>query len=485
MNSAMAHGVVQSVSRIARRAVECSRERLRRLGAWLDADWRGARYAPLALLLVLVTAGVTLGYYANRPLVEVDPDTAAYARAARHVAYSPLWVDAARLPGYPLLMAMTFALAGQGNLGAVSVAQAILFALTTIEIYIMACLILRNSILALAVSLPVGASTHLLSFVKPILSEGLALFLVTTLALAVALYLRSQRSAALWVAAGCLAALFLTRPEWIYLPVPLFAYLLVIAWRRGRLRALLPHALAACLALYAVLGLYVALNAYQNGCACVTYVQNLNMLGKVMQYRMQGEAPLQYAELTRLVDAQLARGDSDPWNVVRSGYPPLLRDHYALAGEYSTAIITRRPGEYLAKSVPVARQVLVSATPFLPIASSGPSAPWLLPLDDFSQLVVGSLIAFPFAALFWWLLLVRSAGRSYTIEAMGALALVGFYGLAVTALGAYVYYARLHTPYAPLLILVIWGTVAIGIAKALQYAVSYWRAQAGASGRSA
>lgn len=476
---------IDGMSRGARNALESVRRQVPRARAWLAADWHGARYAPPAVALLLITACVTLGYYTNRPLVETDPDTVAYVQVAGTIAHSLKLVDDARLPGYPLLMALTFAVAGWGNLGAVSIVQAILFVLAALEVYIIACLILRNSALALIVSLPIAISTHLLSFVKPILSEGLALFLVTSLALAVVIYLVSHQPAALWAIAACLVALFLTRPEWIYLPLPLFAYLLVIAWRRGQLRKLLPHALAACLGLYAVLGLYIFTNSVQNGCACVTYIQNLNLLGKIMDYHMQNEAPPQYDGLTQVVDAQLARGDTDPWNVVRGDYQPVRRDHYSLAGQYSVAIISRHPGEYLAKSVPVAQHILVSSTPYAPIAPAGPNASWLLPLDGFSQRVIGTLMVFPFAALFWWLLLVRGAGRSYTIEAMGALALLGFYGLAVTALGAYVYYARLHTPYAPLLILVVWGTLAIGIAKALRYAISYWRARSWMSEKSA
>jgi hypothetical protein len=461
---------------------------LRHARAWLAADWHGARYVPPAAALLLITACVTLGYYANRPLVETDPDTTAYVQAAGSIAHSLKLVDDARLPGYPLLMALCFAVVGHGNLGAVSIVQAVLFVLAALEVYIIACLILGNSALALVVSLPVGVSTHLLSFVKPILSEGLALFLVTSLALAVVVYLVSHRLVALWAIAVWLVALFLTRPEWIYLPVPLFAYLLVIAWRRGQLRQFLPYVLAACLGLYAVLGLYIVANSVQNGCTCVTYIQNLNLLGKIMDYRMQDEAPPQYDGLTKVLDAQLARGDADPWNVVRGDYQPVRRDHYSLAGQYSVAIISRHPGEYLAKSVPVAQHVLISSTPYVPIAPAGANASWLMPFDGFSQWVIGTLMGFPFAALFWWLLLVRGAGRSYTIDAMGALALLGFYGLAVTALGAYVYYARLHTPYAPLLILVAWCTAAFavkGIAKALQYSASYWRARAHTPARSA
>ncbi|HEV8192386.1 MAG TPA: hypothetical protein VGP82_13045, partial [Ktedonobacterales bacterium] len=143
--------------------------------------------------------------------------------------------------------------------------------------------------------------------------------------------------------------------------------------------------------------------------------------------------------------------------------------------QYSVAIITRHPGQYLTKSIPVAQHVLVASTPYVPIAPSGPNANWLLPLDSLAQRVIGTLVVFPFAALFWWLLLVRGAGRSSTIEAMGALAMLGFYGLAVTALGAYVYYARLHTPYMSLLILVVWGTAVFALRGLVRIIPRVWR----------
>jgi len=42
---------------------------------------------------------------------------------------------------------------------------------------------------------------------------------------------------------------------------------------------------------------------------------------------------------------------------------------------------------------------------------------------------------------------------------MAALALLAAYGLALSALGGYIYYPRLHTPYAPLLLAVGWGAL--------------------------
>jgi hypothetical protein len=315
--------------------------------------------------------------------------------------------------------------------------------------------------------------------VRPILSEGLALFLLATLALALVFALRWPRPLALWGVAVALLALFLTRPEWIYLPIPLFACLLTLAWRRGLARRLLPTAILALAVLYGTLGGYVVLNRAQNDCTCVTYISNVNLLGKVMQYRMEREAPPQYAAMTQLVSAHVERGDADPWNVLREDYPPLHRDHFALAGEYSTAIIRAHPVEFVAKSGSVAPEALTTVNPFLPIDHQGPFASFLLAINvAITTLMREMLPFFPLLGAGWllWMLWWRRK-PSVLAEAMGLFALLGGYGLALTIFGGYVYYARLRAPYTPLLLIVVWGSAMLAVLWLGGRALAWWRAR--------
>ncbi|HLZ22772.1 MAG TPA: hypothetical protein VKQ30_11675 [Ktedonobacterales bacterium] len=433
-----------------------------RIRLWLVADWRSAKLVPFGAALAILTVLVTAAYYANRPHIELDPDTGAYLMDAHHIANGGGIVDPARLPGYPLLMAFVFSLAGENRLAAVSVVQAVLFILAAVEIYAVHCLLLRRGILAFLVAALVGTNLQLICHIKPILSEALALFLLTTLALAVVLCVRSLCARAVWGVATCLLALFMTRPEWLYLPVPLFAYLLLLAWREGILRRLLPHALAATLVLYGIAGLYIHANAIQYSCPTLTYVQNINLLGKIMQYHMQDEAIAQYSGFTHIVDRYLAQGDTDPWHVIQSQYSPLFPACYALFYDNSISIIARHPIEYLTKSIPIAGEVLTGTTSQSPILQNEPFADWLLPLDALSRVVMHSLLVFPLVALVWWVMLAwRHTHDQLVVPAMGALALVAFYGLALTSLGGYIFYPRLRTPYGPLLIVVVWSSLVL------------------------
>jgi len=110
----------------------------------------------------------------------------------------------------------------------VSVAQAILFILATLELYVLALFVLRYAWMALLVCLLVGTNLALLSYVKPIMSEALALWLLISLALAIVIFLRTLRIPLLWVVALSTLLLFMTRPEWIYLPILLSVCLLPV-----------------------------------------------------------------------------------------------------------------------------------------------------------------------------------------------------------------------------------------------------------------
>src|SRR5205823_6648076 len=129
---------------------------------------------------------------------------------------------------------------------------------------------------------------------------------------AVALFVSTWRVRFLWLVTALTLALFLTRAEWIYLPLPLFGYLLLLARQRGIARRLLPHVLLSLVLLYAVLGNYIYINAMTNDFIGVTGVQNLNAFGKVLQYDMQDEAPSEYAPISKLVDSCVARGIKGP-----------------------------------------------------------------------------------------------------------------------------------------------------------------------------
>ena len=438
-------------------------QRFKTLGGALKADWRGARFVSLGLVVVLATSLIVLAYYLNHPTPETYPDTATYLSVTQQILSSGKLVDTVRQPGYPLLIALAFLVAGQGNLLAVSITQGVLFVLAVGEVYIITCLLTRRAWMGLVVGLLVGANISLLSYVKPILSEGFSLWFVTSLALALLLFLRTWRIRYFWLAAAFLLIASMTRAEWVYGPVLLLAFLLLIAARHGRFRRLAPHVLGAALLIYAVLGLYIYENAAVNGFAGVTVVQRANLLGKVLQYDMQGEAPPQYAALAREADAYQATGAIDPYGFADL-HPEVSANNWALANDYATAIVEQHPFEFVLKTVPI---FLVSSNEaFLrsAITSQGPFSTPLFALQRLSLSTITLYRFFPLFALFWLVLLFwRRTARQGIVEMMGALSLVGLYELVLISFGGYSDYSRLHIAFDPLMLVVICASLLLAL----------------------
>ena len=427
------------------------------------ADWRERRYyLPFGALVALLTTVVVVAYYLAMPAVQPDPDTVAYLNAARHITFNGQFVDAARLPGYPLFIALVFALTGWGNMSALGIAQGVVFILATLLCYALVCLLARQAWLAALVALLVGSNTRILSYAKAPLTEGLALFFTVALALAIMLLLRQPRARSIWLALAVAFALCMTRPEWVYVAPVVALMALLAAWWRGLLRRLLPHTLAATLVFYALIGVYIVRNDMRYSVANLTYIQNINLLGKVIQYHMQDEAPADYAAVTRVIDGYEARGVTDVWTMI-GGYKPLRDNGSALAGRYALAVIERHPVEFLARSAPVAVYSLRVAYPYRNLSPTAPG--WLAQLDVFSDDILRQMNWFLLLAPLWWLLLLaqfvsqraRRVVEKLPVAAISAVALLAMYDLALTTLGGYIYYPRLHAPFDPLLIVVVYG----------------------------
>jgi hypothetical protein len=490
--------------------------------------WRNAHFlsaALLGILLILLTTLVVVAYYINHSQPESLADTTSYLYVVNLIQTHGQLVNYWRLPGYPLFIVFIYALAGQGNLAAVSIAQAVLFVMTVLELYVLGILVLRRAWFSFLVGLLVGPNLVLLSYVKPIMTEALALWLLTSLALAVVAFLATSRLLLLWLATLCLLALVFTRPEWIYLPILLFIYILLVARRerKGDLHRLLLHSLAGVALLYALLGGYLYVNATQNHFPQLTWIDNMNALGKVLQYNMQNEAPPQDAQYIRIIDSYVRQGILDPYRIL-AHQPLLSNDHAEAIGDISRSIIEHHPIEFLAKSVPV---FFSSLTDFHMESAVIPAGPYGSPLqwlqNRFGALYRQGMILFPICALLWLALFcwraartiitrhrgaplwsparLRNQGQSAEagdhkgaplqapfsspvakihqngetfMQGMGVILLLCIYGLFATVVGAYrgYDYMRIHVLFDPLMILVIVGTILLGVLLPVRFLLS-------------
>jgi hypothetical protein len=274
-------------------------------------------------------------------------------------------------------------------------------------------------------------------------------------------FIRTLHIHAFWLMVVCFVPLLFTRPEWLYLPVPLLAYLLLVAWRRGSARRVLFNALPALVCIYALVAAYIGINTLRNQYPGMTAIENFNYLGKVLQYNMQDEAPPQDAQYSRRLDILVAQTNRSPYVVLRH-MPDLSKDNALPAGNFARTIILHHPFEFLAKSVPV---FLPSLTHYYGRESSGPFRVPLAFMISFDRILYRANAFFLLCVPFWLLLLCWRKVRSHPLVLeMGAIILLAFYALVITDLGGYKFedYMRVHIVFDPLLILVVWGSFFLG-----------------------
>jgi len=426
--------------------------------------WK-ALYFTLPLLILTVIP--TVAYYINYPWIERSPDTISYLLVVERSQVRPdLLVNPVRVPGYPLFIRFVYMLEGRGNLAAVSDLQAVLFILMELEIYLIALLVFRRVWLAFLVGLLVGTNLILVSYIKPIMSEGLAAFLLTTLALTVVCFVLTPRVWKVWPITLLLLLLTFTRPEWVYLPSPLLAYLLLVVIRRRGRRQLVQYGIHAVLSLvliYLCVGAYIERNGIQNHYQTFTSVVNFNLMGKVLQYGMENEVPLKEKPISRVLDKCIARiGSRSPYQVLRC-VPALSAPYGGFAGEFAKSIILNHPAEFFFKSWPLFFSSLTDYfdVPYHQGTHPGPFYTPLSWLKTFHQALYLLNAYFPTCVLVWLFLLCRRQTASWQEGlAMGAITLLLVYGIIITTLGGYTAYdyMRFHIVFYPLLIFAIWGS---------------------------
>jgi hypothetical protein len=438
------------------------------------AEWRDSRHFTGVLVVSIFTTLLITIFFINEPYPPTNADTPSYLDVAERIKNHGTFTDVWRTPGYPLFIAIVFLIFGDGDVRFVSVAQAALYLIAAIEIYVIVYLIFRRVWIATIVALIASVNTYQFSYAKGIVVEGFAMWTVVTLTLTVVLFLRKPSVRSLWLVAGALVVAVMTRTEWVYVAVPLFAFLLISTRGLGIRRRLTLHALAGIVVFYGTLGLYTYANGPQRAYGPFVVIPRIVGLGKIFQYRMQHDAPQKYAQWTRRIDAFLPKeqasstGLADPGPYVFGDkYPEFSANYFQLSGEYSRATILNAPGEYLWKTIKFADAANKYHWGFGAIHEHRVFAGSLNDLQAVSRQTYKTYRFFPlFAAgclALWLIALIRWTGYYDRINMIAALGFLGLYQLFVVTAGGYADWPRLYMTLNPTRIIVVFGPALLGL----------------------
>src|SRR5258708_19005396 len=93
------------------------------LAGSIQKDWRSQKYTFWGCIVLVLAILVTVCSFLNYPHPITTVDTASYFVSVRQLQATANPVHPWRLPVYPLFIVLMYAVAGQGNLMAVSIVQ--------------------------------------------------------------------------------------------------------------------------------------------------------------------------------------------------------------------------------------------------------------------------------------------------------------------------------------------------------------------------
>src|SRR5206468_4104013 len=202
-----------------------------------------------------------------------------------------------------------------------------------------------------------------------------------------------------------------------------------------------------------------------NGYAGTSEINNVSVLGKVMQYDMQLEAPPRYRDQALLVDRYVNVTHLNVWHVVTEN-PEFATDHYALAGAFGRAIVLADPGRYLVRSLDVA--LTHNTDVDRPLLHLAPQGPLRLPLAALARYTEARYAFYRLLAAFTlvWALFPLLSRRKSPLDVLGPVAAMTGYGMLIIGLGGFDEYGRYHTVYLPASNLLVWGTLLLNVVLA-------------------
>jgi hypothetical protein len=405
---------------------------------------------PVAALLA-VSAAVLAAYIANSPHLDRFGDSPTYEFVANALPKS--FISSSRMPGYPILIAVSSWLPGGREVGLIAT-QALLILAAVVATYLITRSALGHRWMAFVVALVIATDLLMAGYVRVVMSETLAVILTLAVIGAILQFMIDFRPVFLWLAAGLLIALDLTRPEWVLLMAILVPYLLVVARRRQVLnRKLLTHGVASIAAVFVALGAYCTGNLIVNDYFGLSSFSNDALLGKVMVYGMVPEAPPPYSKFIPMVESY-----SSVWELVL--VPPFNDRNSALAGEFARATILHDPVRFT-------QDVLGSAitslgehdTQFLRIHDDAPFGRWLQTLLAIGEIRYRSFLILPALALAWMIAGVMVPGVNHRAQILGVLGLIVLYCWLTTAAGTYGEFERLRMTINPISTAIVFGTL--------------------------
>ncbi len=329
-------------------------------------DWTLIAFALLLGLIVRALYYIILG----QDIVMVS-DSWTYLNAAKALEKS-FYLDVYRPPVYivPVLVSGIIFSWEKFYIGVI-IFQSLLSMLSTILIYKISLLIMAGRLTGFFTALVVNLSIAAYGWDFMVMTESLSIFFVTLITYLILAYFKEEKKILLYYLLGAVILAIFTKPFFIFLP-PVILAIFVLNYLLGhsrKLRVNLKTIAVGCIIIYTLVFGYSVLNFKVNGFLGMTSVSNVNIFGKILQYKMEYlgnnqdlKSDISCAYTTTTKDNLVGGTFLEPWGFLSQyGWG---KDNYGSLGKFSKSIILEHPFTYIKESIILSAGLLKNQCPF-------------------------------------------------------------------------------------------------------------------------
>lgn len=293
--------------------------------------------------------------------------------------YYHLWLNEYRPPVYPLgLMAVGILFYWDNMDKGIVILQVFLSLTTILFLYKLLIEAFNSKAIAYVSSFLTAVSFRVFSWDFVVLSENFAIFIVTLVSYYTVRYMKYEKQRDFKRLAALLITAIFTKPFFLLLPLAIFLLLLLrrLFIRDFNFRSFIQKVSLGLSIIYFSVFAYSLVNYAQNVYFGITTVGNVNYLGKVLQYNMEGygdnealKEDIKYAFKTEKPEFKVNGKYLEPWHFV--GTYGWASGHYMEVGKFAKEIIMRHPVKYIIESTKLTYQLLVLNSPFKDYIAEG------------------------------------------------------------------------------------------------------------------
>lgn len=329
---------------------------------------------PIALMTVLFLI-IQIHFLRLKPLYFIYPDSDSYINLAKLMQNKHIFTDTNRTSGYPLFIFLNDVIAGSVNYKIIVLSQSILMLIAAIEIYFISLYLTKNNYISLVAGLLAASNLYILSWERYIITEPVAYFCLVTTLFSLCWYLKKKSKISLSFLIFFCAYLVLVRPNYIFIPPLIFIFLISVSLMEKSLKKQWNKIILFITCVSFLVGLNVIGNVYYHHVASLSEIENRDLIGKILEYKMQDETSMkQFTKLKLDLDHYSKTGNDSP-NIFLTEHPEYFVNNSSLMGKYSTDIISHHLFQYIQNTIPDFEQLWLSApsvaeyVPFSPITN--------------------------------------------------------------------------------------------------------------------